>query len=229
MTMRIFLFEPSNILRHSIKHYLVSQNFIVHTFSFCSEALEAIDGGYQCFIIGFSVEHPEEGLELLKSIRLCYPEIPVLMMNFHDRTDISVLRKAYSYGCDDVLKKPFLIEEIDKKIVRLLHIRRNIVRFGEYGMFDFDAGILTCGHFHKHFSKNERRLLSLLYSYKENIVSFEMIQNMVWEGESVTIESVRSLVRRVRKKLPFMCIMTMPNVGYALRLNHYFQHIEAIA
>lgn len=217
--MKIFLLDQSQIRGNIIKNYLDSHNFNVDVFYFYSDAVKSIDNGYICFIIGVGINfNIEQNLELLKSIRLSYLEASIIMMSLDEHVDIDVLRKAYRYGCDDIFKQPFLVEELDRKIVRLLHVHQNIVHFGEYGSFDFKTGRFIYRGIQQYFSKKETLLLSILYTHRENIVSFKMIQYVVWDGEDIRLESIRSLVRRVRKKLSFGHIETFVNIGYSLKL-----------
>lgn len=217
--MKIFLLDQSQIRGNIIKNYLRSHNFKVDVFSFYSDAVKAIDNGYICFIIGVGIKfNIEQNLELLKLIRFSYSETSIIMMSLDDYVDTDVLKKAYKYGCDDIFKQPFLVEELDRKIARLLHVHQNIVHFGEYGSFDFKTGRFVYKHIQKYFSKKETRLLSILYSNRDNIVSFKMIQYVVWDGEDINVESIRSLIRRVRKKLSFGYIETVTSVGYSLKL-----------
>lgn len=217
--MKIFLLDQSKNQGNKIKNYLNSHNFNIDVFSIYSDALKSIDNGYMCFIIGIGINfNIEQNLELLRSIRLSYSEASIIMMSLDENVDIDVLKKAYRYGCDDIFRQPFLVEELDRKIVRLLHVHQNIVHFGEYGSFDFKTGRFVYRHIQQYFSKKETRLLSILYSHRENIVSFKMIQYVVWDGEDISVESIRSLIRRVRKKLSFGYIETVVHIGYSLKL-----------
>ena len=56
--------------------------------------------------------------------------------------------------------------------------------------------------------------MNLLLSQKGKVVPFSAIQTIVWEGNVASIDSIRSLVRRVRKKLPEDLIETVVDVGY---------------
>lgn len=217
--MRILLLEPSENRHKVMKKYLLSQGFLVDDFFKYTTAMREIDNGYNGFIIGIDSTSVREGMEFLKSIRSYYPHVPVLMLYLEESLDVRILKRAYALGCDDVLKKPFLIEEIDKKLAKLLNIRRDVVHFGAHGTLDFSSGVMSMRGVQTHFSTKERRLLSILFSNKGHTVSFETIQLSVWDGEGASVESIRSLVRRVRQKIPFVCIKTIVNVGYILKLN----------
>jgi two-component system OmpR family response regulator len=200
-----------------MKH-LSSQGFIVDSLIGFHEASKVVDDGYNCFIIGIDRLSSKQGIEFLKSVRYYYPKIPVLALYCDEKVEVSIVKNLYLLGCDDVIKKPFILEEIDAKIARLLHIRKDVIRFGKEGSFDFGLGVLRMGSMQQHFSTKEKRLLAVLFSHKESLVSFETIKACVWDGEEVNLESIRSLVRRVRQKIPFECIKTVVNSGYILKL-----------
>ena len=49
------------------------------------------------------------------------------------------------------------------------------------------------------------------------IISYEAIENYVWEGNFVSLESIRSLIRRVRKILIKDYIHTVVDTGYIFK------------
>lgn len=216
--MKILLFEPDTFMCKSISKQLLSKGYTVDAFEEINHALNAIDNGYSFFMIEMS-HAPTQSLDMLKSIKDYYPSTPIMMLYFGETFDIEALKKAYMYGCDDVLKKPFLMDELETKMSKLLNIRHDSVTFAPKCSFNFSTGLLSVGAFKKYFSKKEKRLFTLLFSYKESVVSFETIKTMVWEGESVSLESIRSLIRRLRQKIPFHCIETIVDTGYSLKLN----------
>lgn len=203
-----------------MREYLTSKGFWVDSFNDFHKAISAIDNGYNCFIFETTSTKAQQSFELLKAIRYYYPVVPILMLYFDDRLEVSLLKNAYTLGCDDVFKKPFCKEEIEAKLARLLNLRKDVVSFGPHGTFDFSSGVLKMGMVQRHFSTKEKRLLSILFSHKGHVVSFDTIQTMVWKGEFTNVESIRSLIRRVRQKLPFRCIETIVNTGYVLKLEH---------
>ena len=233
--MKILLFEPDTFISKSITKQLMSKRYTVDRFETIQHALSSIDNGYSFFIIEMS-HTPTQSLHMLKSIKDYYPSTPVMMLYFGEVFDVTALKKAYMYGCDDVVKTPFLIDEIETKMTKLLNIRHDTVTFAPKCSFDFNTGLLCIGSFKRYFSKKEKRLFTILFSNKEHVVSFETIKTMVWEGESASLESIRSLIRRLRQKIPFHCIETIVDTGYILKLNtlkqnnitlqkkHSFQH-----
>lgn len=216
--MKILLFEHNASIAKSITKQLTSKGYQVDCFGEIHHAFNAIDNGYNFFIIEMS-HTPTQSLHMLKSIKDYYPSTPVMMLYFGEVFDVAALKKAYMYGCDDVVKKPFFIDEIETKMTKLLNIRHDTVTFAPKCSFDFNTGLLCIGSFKRYFSKKEKRLFTILFSNKERVVSFETIKTMVWEGESASLESIRSLIRRLRQKIPFHCIETIVDTGYILKLS----------
>lgn len=91
------------------------------------------------------------------------------------------------------------------------------MKLGANCQFDFQTSLLKIGEHEEHLSRKEKLLLNILMSEKGKVVSFDKIQATVWEGNFASIDSIRSLMRRLRKKIPFECIETVVDVGYILR------------
>lgn len=212
--MKILLLEDNARLNATIVKRLEAKAYIVDCFIDGQEAYNALDNGYSCFILDINVPSLD-GIEILKQIRDFYPETPVIIIS--SSVELEVIKDAYNYGCNDFLKKPFFIDELEIKIEKLCNIRHDIVDLGHDCQFDFKTSLLRIGNLEEHLSRKEKLLLNVLISEKGKVVSFDKIQAMVWEGNFASLDSIRSLMRRLRKKIPFECIETVVDVGYILR------------
>lgn len=212
--MKILLLEDNARLNATIVKRLEAKAYIVDSFIDGKEAYNALDNGYSCFILDINVPSLD-GIEILKQIRDFYPETPVIIIS--SSVELEVIKDAYNYGCNDFLKKPFFIDELEIKIEKLCNIRHDIVDLGHNCQFDFKTSLLRIGNLEEHLSRKEKLLLNVLISEKGKVVSFDKIQAMVWEGNFASLDSIRSLMRRLRKKIPFECIETVVDVGYILR------------
>jgi DNA-binding response OmpR family regulator len=206
--------EDNQRLNTTIVKRLEAKGYKVDSFMDGKEAYEALDNGYMCFILDINVPGLD-GIEILKKIRDFYHETPVIIIS--SSVELDVIRDAYNYGCNDFIKKPFFIDELEIKIEKLCNIRNDIVDLGHECLFDFRTSLLRIGESEEHLSRKERLLLNVLISEKGKVVSFDKIQAMVWEGNFASLDSIRSLMRRLRKKIPFECIETVVDVGYILR------------
>lgn len=212
--MKILLLEDNARLNATIVKRLEAKAYIVDSFIDGQEAYNALDNGYSCFILDINVPSLD-GIEILKQIRDFYPETPVIIIS--SSVELEVIKDAYNYGCNDFLKKPFFIDELEIKIEKLCNIRHDIVDLGHDCQFDFKTSLLRIGNLEEHLSRKEKLLLNVLISEKGKVVSFDKIQAMVWEGNFASLDSICSLMRRLRKKIPFECIETVVDVGYILR------------
>lgn len=212
--MKILVLEDNQRLNTTIVKRLEAKGYKVDSFMDGKEAYEALDNGYMCFILDINVPSLD-GIEILKKIRDFYHETPVIIIS--SSVELDVIRDAYNYGCNDFIKKPFFIDELEIKIEKLCNIRNDIVDLGHECLFDFRTSLLRIGESEEHLSRKERLLLNVLISEKGKVVSFDKIQAMVWEGNFASLDSIRSLMRRLRKKIPFECIETVVDVGYILR------------
>ncbi|WP_067174324.1 response regulator transcription factor [Sulfurospirillum sp. UCH001] len=212
--MKILLLEDNARLNATIVKRLEAKAYSVDFFIDGQEAYDALDNGYTCFILDINVPSLD-GIEILKQIRDFYPETPVIIIS--SSVELEVIKDAYSYGCNDFLKKPFFIDELEIKIEKLCNIRHDIVDLGHDCQFDFKTSLLRIGSTEEHLSRKEKLLLNVLISEKGKVVTFDKIQAMVWEGNFASLDSIRSLMRRLRKKIPFECIETVVDVGYILR------------
>jgi DNA-binding response OmpR family regulator len=216
--MRILLLENNFYIHTAILKKFSAKGYTVDAFVDANEALYAIDEGYTCFILSLNTQ-ATQSIELLQRIRDYYPETPVIMMNLHEECELKLLKEAYMYGCSDFIKKPFSMDELEIKIKKLCHIRNDVVRLNTKCHYDFKTSMLQMGNNEKHFSRKENLLFTILFTNKNTLVSFETIKAVVWEGEDVSLDSIRSLIRRLRLKIPFHCIDTIVDAGYILRYN----------
>jgi len=213
--MKILLLEDNARFNATIVKRLEAKGYHIDSFMDGQEAYDALDNGYACFILDINVP-TLDGIEILKKIRDFYPETPVIIMS--SSVELEVIKDAYNFGCNDFLKKPFFIDELEIKIEKLCNIRHDIVDLGHECCFDFKTSLLRIGQEQEeHLSRQGKLLLNVLISEKGKVVTFDKIQAMVWEGNFASLDSIRSLMRRLRKKIPFECIETVVDVGYILR------------
>lgn len=212
--MKILLLEDNKRLNETIVRRLEAKDFEVHSFEDGQEAYDAIDNGYTCFILDINVPSID-GTEILKKIREFNIDTPVIIIS--STVELDVIKNAYGYGCNEYLKKPFFIDELEIKIEKLCHLDQDIIEITKNYKFNFKDSVLEIDGEAEHLSRKERLLLNLLLAQRGKVVSFDTIQAIVWEGNFASIDSIRSLVRRVRKKIPLDCIETAVDVGYLLK------------
>ncbi len=212
--MKILLLEDNKRLNETITKRLKAKDYKVCNFLDGQEAYEAIDDGYICFVLDINVPSIN-GIDILRKIREFNANTPIIIIS--SSVELDVIKDAYKYGCNDYIKKPFFIDELEIKIEKLCNFDNDIIEVYDGCFFYFKDSALEIDGVREHLSKKERLLLNLFLSKKGKVVSIDSIQNVVWEGGFASIDSIRSLVRRVRKKFPFECIETVVDVGYMFK------------
>ena len=199
--MNILLLEDDIALNKAIKRVLELDHHIVKTFTDGQVLLNALDQSYDLYILDINVPHIS-GLSLLELILQQNDQAKVIMIS--SNTDMLSLQTAYDLGCVDYLKKPFHIAELKAKISRLKLSREHLsstIRLKP------DADTL---------SKKEKRLLNLLLDNISLAVTYEMIENYVYENKRMSMDALRALVRRLRAKLLHDMIENVMDEGYTI-------------
>ncbi len=214
--MKIMLLEDNVKLNATIKKRLELKGYKVFSYVDGKEAFNNITEGFSCFILDINVPNID-GIKILKKIREFYSEVPVIIISAS--VELDVIKESYDFGCNDYLKKPFFIDELEIKVERLCQITNDLITFDEDCYFDYKSSTITIDGETQRLTKKERLLINLFLTKKNQVLTYEAIENYVWEGSFVSIESIRSLVRRLRKVVKKDYIETVVDTGYKFKVD----------
>jgi DNA-binding response OmpR family regulator len=168
------------------------------------------------------LEGSKSGIEISKDIQ-SIAHIPTIFLTaYSDETTINEAIKANPIG---YITKPFKREDIKSNILLAKykitkHNQANISKnhknlgFGFY--FDEKNKLLFYDDIPIRLSPKEKELLHILISAKGNIVSFSTLENFIWPGAPVSNSTLRTLIYRLRSKLEYKLITTIPSIGCKL-------------
>ena len=214
--LRVLLVEDDLQLAKIVKKILISKGFFVVLRDDGILTLEEIKNNlFDLYLIDINIPGIN-GLELVKYVRNLYNESFIVMITAN--IDEYYFEKAYSYGCDDYIKKPFHIKELEVRINHLLNKKEKIV-FDEYE-FKFDEDELFKNNKRINLRKKEKRLLHILLKNINKTVSSERIIEYVWEGEQKESYPLRQLVNEIRKRFDKNYIKTVVGIGYRFELEN---------
>ena len=212
--MKILLLEDNQKLNKTITKRLKLKDYNVISFLDGAEAYEKITDGFSCFILDINVPNID-GIKILKKIREYYEIVPVIIISAS--VELDVIKQSYDFGCNDYLKKPFFIDELEIKIEKLCNIKDEKIYFDTNSYFDFKSAIIMMDNEEIRLTKKEKLLINLFLNKKNQVITYSTIENYVWEGSFVSLESIRSLIRRVRKILNKEYIQTVVDTGYIFK------------
>lgn len=216
----ILLVEDDVNLSTILADYLRSKDYVVEQANNGSEAWDLIMIKHYDLVISDIMMPKMNGYELLKLIRQKSDKIPVIVLSA--KTDRDDIIRAYEFGCDDYVTKPFSMDILICKIDALIRRCRVYVESEQtewqLGDLVFDSVRQQLGY--KHLSSRENDLLRMLCQNMNNLVDRNRILMSIW-GED-TYFNARSLsvyVNHLRKYLgetsPIR-IMSVHGKGYKL-------------
>ncbi|MGB5918190.1 response regulator transcription factor [Arcobacter sp.] len=211
--MKVLVLEDNESLLELITEELEDMGYEVSSFNDGLDALEHCIDGFDCFILDINVPNVD-GISLLKEIRNRDKTTPAIIISAN--FELENVKKAYSNGCNDFLKKPFYMYELETKIKQLCHLgeEKNLLANYTYNLssetlFDENKEAVK-------LTRKERRFISLLIKHENKMTPLEYIEDYVWEGEMTTSVGIRSMIKRLRVKLPDGMIVSQ-HFGYEIK------------
>lgn len=209
----------------------IRKNYIIFLKMFFKEVYEADDGekAYNLYksekpdIMIVDINIPKlNGLELIKKIREKDFTTKIIILTAH--SDKYFLFEAIELKLIKYLVKPVsrkdLNEALDLAIneisqYTILNIK-NIQLTDEYS-WNTELKELKFHNKIIDLTNKERNFLSLLLSHKNRAFNYNEIFEYVWTNEElISLNSLKNLVKRLRKKLPENMILNVFNEGYKI-------------
>jgi DNA-binding response OmpR family regulator len=128
------------------------------------------------------------------------------------------MQKGFDSGCDDYIKKPFELKELDiriNNIKRLFNIDIKIIKIDENSYLDLQNLEINLNKKSFIISKKESEILAYLLNNPKKTISIEEIINNIWSYEdSVESSTIRTYIKNLRKILGEDKILNIRGVGY---------------
>ena len=130
---------------------------------------------------------------------------------------------ALDMGGDDFISKPFSLTILDAKIAAFLRRSQQFIT-DDFQLDEFTLnrdGVLSNGHEQVTLSPTENKILTILFTHQDQVVSKEELLEKLWEDENFIDQNTLSVnITRLRKKiipLGFDRVHTVRGVGYLLK------------
>ena len=211
--MNILLVEDDAPLSNALKKVLEKNGFNVILARDGEEAVdEILEKNYDLYLIDINLPKLN-GHKLLKLIKTQNPKSIVVMITAS--AEIEDIEKAYDYGCNEYIKKPFHAKELLIRINKLIKTDKkdeNIIKVENITFFKDTMDVLVDD---KPFNlrRKEKKLLYILLENYNKTVKKEDIIKFVW-GESEKEPPLRQLVSSLKSKLNNKNIVSVVGIGY---------------
>lgn len=197
--MKVLVIEDDIQLNSTVSDFLIFKDYDVVSLFDGDEAISEIDSNrFDIYIIDINIPNIN-GLDIVKYIRQKDLSSPIIMITAS--MELENFKSAFDNGCNEYIKKPFYLEELEIRINNLLNKEsNNIIQISKTITYDTEYEELVIDGVVIKLRKKERRFLSLLLKDVNKTVTTELIENYVWENEIKEIYPIRQLVNELRKK-----------------------------
>lgn len=209
LILKIFLLEDDFSLNSSIKEMLEDENHTVFSFYDGAKAIDNISNDFSLFILDINVPNIN-GLQILKYIKSINKNANILIISAN--IGIDSIKEAYELGCEDYIKKPFDIEELLLKVAKIEQKERFVISNNAL-KFDIVNKRAFFNDIEIPLTKNESYFLYLLFTNIGHRVTYSQIEEFVYSEEK-SYMAIRSMIKRLRQKLPKDTILNSKEEGY---------------
>lgn len=157
------------------------------------------------------------GIDLIKEIRTYKDTTPAIIITAFQ--DTAHLKKGFENGCDDYIKKPFDLEELD---LRIKNIQKRFNLINEQAMI-IDSHLSLMASKNRLYvnevpytlTRKECKILLYLSKQKSKVVSSEELMQNLWDYDEMPSEAtIRVYIKNLRTIIGKDKIQTVRGNGY---------------
>lgn len=225
MKLKVLIVEDESIVALDIKNVLINLGlFVTNTVTNHDDALTCVKNNEPDIILmDINLENSKDGIQTTQSIQKI-KNIPVIYLTAF--SDDQTIIRAIETNPLHYMIKPFKRDELKSTMQLAIYKinqekndyyeKNNFFELGNGYYYDMEYESLYYKDIPIRLGLKERQLLSILVSARGNIVPFERLIYEIWPDEFVSDSTLRTLIYRVRTKLEYKTIETIPAFGCKL-------------
>jgi DNA-binding response OmpR family regulator len=217
----ILVVEDEALVALEIKRAIDKIGFtIIDMVTNYDDALKSIkENNPDLILLDINLKNSCDGIEIAKQTK----DTPIVYLTAY--TDDETLQRAMQTNPIGYLVKPFKREDLKSVLFLSLYklkqhpsITTSLMKLGNGYCYDTENRNLFFNDFPIKLSSKEKTLLELLIEARETIIPFGVLEEHIWGGNPVSEGSLRVLLHRLRGKMEYKLIETIPSFGCRLRL-----------
>jgi len=171
-------------------------------------------------IIVSDIQMPRlDGIGLTKKIFALNKEQKIVIISAYN--DKEYLIDLINLGVEAFMQKPLSSQNLLQVLYDVCNSfnTKNILQLTNNYTYNFSASVLLADNIKVALSDNELKLFELLLKNKNQFFNAIEIFNYLYENtpeKEFSDDSIKSLVKRLRKKLPLNLISNTPQLGYSI-------------
>jgi len=220
MNLKILIIEDVSIVALHIKNSIVTLGYtLIGVVKNATDALEIASKNKVDLVVSDINIHGEiDGIECCGILQSKYSVAIIFITAYRD---IDTLKKASMINFVGYLVKPFREDELET-MLNFAILKNGLLNKKE--RYFINDTFSYCYKTDKLFmndevvslTKKENKLLLELIKAKGTIVSYQTLEQNIWDGEAVDDNARRQLVHRFRQKALNFPLMLIKGVGYKL-------------
>ena len=155
------------------------------------------------------------GIELVKKIREMDEHVQIIMITAY--TEVDFMLEAIELSLLRYIVKPITEPKLFEALEKFLQAKEKTY-FKELApdwFYDnLQKAIVHEGELFE-LTKKEAKLIEMLL-HKDSIISYEEIEERLWEHEYMSLNALRLMIKNLRKKLPEGVLKNIQGIGYKL-------------
>ncbi len=156
-----------------------------------------------------------DGIELAKKVRQKEPKAQILITSAH--TEVDYMLEAIELSLVRYIVKPITETKLSDALNKFLISKENsgVVEFSDGWFYDMDQKQIKNEDKIFDLTKKEVKFLEMLLE-RDSVISYEEIEAELWEGEYMSLNALRLMMKNLRKKLPEGSLKNIQSIGYKL-------------
>ena len=215
---KILLLEDDANLNETVTEFLEEQGHDLVSVYDGNEAQEKLyESQYDLLLLDINVPGID-GLKLLKESRENGIVAPAIFITSMDTVDD--LERGFNSGCDDYIRKPFALKELQIRIETLLkrdffHHSKELIQIAEEVTYDIKSNVLMVSGESVSLGNKESKLLKLFLRHDEEVLTHENIYASLWDYDEVPSDTaLRTYIKNLRKIIGKERIVSIKKQGY---------------
>ncbi len=215
--MKILLLEDDMILSEIIEEYLLNLGYEVFlAYTACEAEDLAYSSTFDLMLLDVNVPMGN-GFEFLGALRDVGNTTPAIFITSLD--DAADMQTGFDKGCDDYIKKPFELKELEIRINNIKRIYKiedsSIMQITPTLHFDTNNYLLIKDDEKIQLPKKESQILTYFLRNRNKTISTEELGINVWDYENAPSDAtIRTYIKNLRKAIGADILTNIKGVGY---------------
>jgi len=215
--MLVLLFESDKFLCNKIKTHLLNQNYEVHSANGLEEAVDLLYF-YKFDLLLLEVSSSTiDIIDVLDKLRETGNKTPAIFTS--ELNNIITFQRAYEAGCNDYIKKPYELKELEIRInyiKKIFNLENNgSIIINNAIIFDISNFQIIKENQKIPLPKKEAYILKYFLENKNKTIYIDDLIINIWQyNNEPSVSTIRTYIMNLRKIIGVEYFTTVKGIGY---------------